>query len=80
MFIAQQILSTVPIKLTATGWGEPLTFSNNNPGPPCCNIRLEISAISKSGSTNAVIRRSCPLCSRSLINPRKSLIWEVSSE
>ena len=71
--MAQQILSTVPIKLTATGKGEPLTFSNSNPGPPAWSIRLEISAISKSPSTKALMRLSCPLSSRSLINSRKSL-------
>ena len=73
IFIDQQIRSTVPMRLTATGNGDPLTFSKSNPGPPACNIRLEISAISKSGSTNAEIRLSCPLASKSLINPRKSL-------
>ena len=72
IFIAQQIRSTVPIKFTATGKEAPLTFSNNRPGPPFCNMRLAISAISISGLTNAEIRFNCPLSSRIFINPRKS--------
>ena len=73
MFIDQQTRCSVPNKFTATGYGEPLTFSNNNPGPPACNIRLEISAISKSGSTKVLILLNCPRSSNSFKKPLKSL-------
>ena len=73
MFSAQQTRCSVPNRLIATGNSAPLTFSNKSPGPPFCSIWLEISAISRSESTKALIRRSCPRSSRSLRNPRKSL-------
>jgi len=73
IFIAQHTRSSVPIRLIATGYAEPLTFSNSSAGPPACSMRLAISAISKSGSTRALIRRNCPRSSSSLMNPRKSL-------
>ena len=77
--LAQQIRSTVPIRLTAMGKAESLTFSNNKAGPPACNIRLAISATSRSRSTGAVMRRNCPRSSSSWMNPRKSLAMMIKT-
>ena len=56
----QTTRSTVPRVFTATGIDDPITFSNNRAGPPWESTRSAMAASSRSGSTAAVIRFSCP--------------------
>ena len=66
--------STVPSRFTATGMEEPITFSNTRPGPPLANTRSAMAASSRSGSTGAVMRLSCPRSSSNWIKARRSRV------
>ena len=74
--MAHTTRSTVPSRLTATGHGLPITFSNTRPGPPMASTRSAMPANSRSGSTAAVMRRNCPRASRSARNWRRSCAME----
>ena len=62
----------VPNRLPSTGMSKPVGFSNSSAGPPLRRVRSQISVISSTGETGALIRLSSPRCSRPRIKSRRS--------